>query len=88
VDATAVPDLQSHINRDSSVATTATVHDIENQLAHDLAVVEAEEGVGSQRSIMKKPLVLTTDWNITLRVVGYAGAIGKIVLLISRSTWS
>ncbi|KAH0282303.1 hypothetical protein KCU62_g9823, partial [Aureobasidium sp. EXF-3399] len=43
VDATVVPELQSHIDEDSRVATAATAQDIEDQLAHDLAVMEAEE---------------------------------------------
>jgi hypothetical protein len=43
VDATAVPELQSHIDEDSNVATAATAQDTEDQLAHDLAVMEAEE---------------------------------------------
>ncbi|THV73867.1 hypothetical protein D6D27_09461, partial [Aureobasidium pullulans] len=43
VDATAVPELQSHIDEDSNVVTAATAQDIEDQLAHDLAVMEGEE---------------------------------------------
>jgi hypothetical protein len=43
VDATAVPELQSHIDEDSNIVTAATAQGIEDQLAHDLAVIEAEE---------------------------------------------
>jgi hypothetical protein len=43
VDATAVPELQSYIDEDSNIVTAATAQDIMDQLAHDLAVMEAEE---------------------------------------------
>jgi hypothetical protein len=43
VDATAVPELQSYVDVVSKIVTAATAQGIEDQLAHDLAVIEAEE---------------------------------------------
>jgi hypothetical protein len=71
VDATAVLELESYIDKDSNMVKAAPAQNIEDQLAHGLAVIEAEEERRLVEEYDEDIMVLTTDCNTTIGMVGY-----------------